>query len=180
MKEIDPSTAGGRIRAARLAAGMSVADLAEACDISPAYLGTIERNKKTPSPELLAKLHAALGIGSADPVPGGRGAGPAAVPPANGIDARLFAAIAAHAPGCMDESLIAGALMIRPQELRAVLDGSDPSFRPWWPASFAVLAAGMDPGVPDMLEEIADYIRTAPAAYGVPVPPVADPPGKEG
>ncbi|PTE13325.1 helix-turn-helix transcriptional regulator [Pseudogemmobacter blasticus] len=59
-----PMTAltGTRLRERRLAAGLRQADLAERAAISPSYLNLIEHNRRNVTPEVLARLAAALGI----------------------------------------------------------------------------------------------------------------------
>jgi len=68
MDDIDGADAaieagiGGAIRAARLAAGLSVTALAERCGISQPHLSQLEAGKSLPSISTLYKLAAALGV----------------------------------------------------------------------------------------------------------------------
>ena len=65
MKNIDYTAIGGRIRMARLAAGLPQAALAERCNISISFLGHIERGSRKMSLETLVALCDALHL-SAD------------------------------------------------------------------------------------------------------------------
>jgi len=62
MKNIDYAAIGGRIRNARLAAGLSQAALAEKCNISISFLGHIERGSRKMSLETLVALCDALNL----------------------------------------------------------------------------------------------------------------------
>ncbi|GAA4128140.1 hypothetical protein GCM10022215_39320 [Nocardioides fonticola] len=57
---------GAQLRAARLAAGRTLADVAAAAGISLPYLSEIERGLKEPSSEVLAAVSGALGLGLLD------------------------------------------------------------------------------------------------------------------
>lgn len=53
---------GDRLRRVRMAAGLNGKELANKAGISPAYLTQLEKNKRTPSPELLIKLAETLSV----------------------------------------------------------------------------------------------------------------------
>lgn len=55
-------TTGSQIRAARLAAGLGLREVARRAVIDPGYLSQIERGKRAPSPEFLARLSDVLGV----------------------------------------------------------------------------------------------------------------------
>ena len=57
---------GARIREARKAAGMTQEQLAEANDVSPQYIGQIERGEKLPRLELLLRITHVLGVSLAE------------------------------------------------------------------------------------------------------------------
>lgn len=57
---------GSHLRATRLAAGRTLADVAAAAGISLPYLSEIERGLKEPSSEVLAAVSGALGLGLLD------------------------------------------------------------------------------------------------------------------
>ena len=57
---------GAQLRAARVAAGRTLADVAGAAGISLPYLSEIERGLKEPSSEVLAAVSGALGLGLLD------------------------------------------------------------------------------------------------------------------
>ena len=65
MKNIDYAAMGGRIRYARLAAGLSQSELAERCGLSVSFLGHIERGSRKMSLETLVAVCEALTL-SAD------------------------------------------------------------------------------------------------------------------
>ena len=65
MKNIDYAAMGGRIRYARLAAGLSQSELAERCGLSVSFLGHIERGSRKMSLETLVAVCEALNL-SAD------------------------------------------------------------------------------------------------------------------
>lgn len=54
---------GEKIHTLRMQKGMSQEDLALQAEITPAYLGLIERNKKNPTVKVLAQICNALNIG---------------------------------------------------------------------------------------------------------------------
>ena len=56
------STIGERIRQLRNDLSLSIEDLANEAEISPSFLGEIERNTKKPSLQSLEKISTALGI----------------------------------------------------------------------------------------------------------------------
>lgn len=56
---------GERIEKTRITAGMTRAELAEACEINTKTLGTYERGSRNPAPDLIAKICEVLGV-SAD------------------------------------------------------------------------------------------------------------------
>lgn len=60
---------GGAIRAARLAAGLSMTALAERCGVSQPYLSQLENGKGSPSINTLYKLANALGVSPQDLLP---------------------------------------------------------------------------------------------------------------
>ena len=62
---MDKLTIGDRIRAARTEQKLTQETLAERVDVSPYYIGEIERGTKTPSLDLFIKLVEALNV-SAD------------------------------------------------------------------------------------------------------------------
>ncbi len=65
MKNIDYTAMGGRIRNARLDAGLSQSELAERCNLSVSFLGHIERGSRKMSLETLVTVCEALNL-SAD------------------------------------------------------------------------------------------------------------------
>lgn len=65
MKNIDYTAMGGRIRNARLDAGLSQSELAEQCNLSVSFLGHIERGSRKMSLETLVTVCEALNL-SAD------------------------------------------------------------------------------------------------------------------
>ena len=65
MKNIDYAAVGGRIRNARLDAGLSQSELAERCSLSVSLLGHIERGSRKMSLETLVAVCEALNL-SAD------------------------------------------------------------------------------------------------------------------
>ncbi|HEX6077832.1 MAG TPA: helix-turn-helix domain-containing protein [Micromonosporaceae bacterium] len=60
---------GSRIRAARLAAGLTLRELARRAVVDPGYLSQIETGKRAPSPEILARLGDVLGVELDAPAP---------------------------------------------------------------------------------------------------------------
>lgn len=65
MKNIDYTAMGGRIRNARLDAGLSQSELAERCNLSVSFLGHIERGSRKMSLETLVTVCEVLNL-SAD------------------------------------------------------------------------------------------------------------------
>ncbi len=65
MKNIDYTAMGGRIRNARLDAGLSQSELAEKCNLSVSFLGHIERGSRKMSLETLVTVCEVLNL-SAD------------------------------------------------------------------------------------------------------------------
>ncbi|MCI8431245.1 MAG: helix-turn-helix transcriptional regulator [Lachnospiraceae bacterium] len=65
MKSIDYTAMGGRIRNARLDAGLSQSELAEKCNLSVSFLGHIERGSRKMSLETLVTVCEVLNL-SAD------------------------------------------------------------------------------------------------------------------
>ena len=65
MKNIDYAAMGGRIRNARIAAGLSQSELAEKCNLSISFLGHIERGIRKMSLETLVTVCEILNL-SAD------------------------------------------------------------------------------------------------------------------
>lgn len=65
MNNIDYAAMGGRIRNARLTAGLSQSELAEKCNLSVSFLGHIERGSRKMSLETLVSVCDALNL-SAD------------------------------------------------------------------------------------------------------------------
>ncbi|NGM47717.1 DUF2083 domain-containing protein [Rhodobacter sp. SGA-6-6] len=63
---------GTRLRERRLALGLRQADLSRQAGISPSYLNLIEHNRRKVTPEVLARLAAALGL-EAEALAGGAG-----------------------------------------------------------------------------------------------------------
>src|SRR3954453_12138500 len=61
LTALDPAELGARIKAARVAAGLTQPVLADS-DVSVAYLSRIESGQRRPSPELLASLAQRLGV----------------------------------------------------------------------------------------------------------------------
>lgn len=57
----DPSTVGGRVRKARLDAGLTQGALAKKAGVGREYLNSIERGKHVPSPDFLHKIAEATG-----------------------------------------------------------------------------------------------------------------------
>ena len=53
---------GSRINAARLAAGISAAELARRAKISRMYVGQLERDQREPTVGIIAKIARALGV----------------------------------------------------------------------------------------------------------------------
>ena len=60
---------GSRIRAARLAAGLTLRETARRAYLNPGYLSQIERGQRAPSPQVLARLSEVLGASLAEPAP---------------------------------------------------------------------------------------------------------------
>ena len=55
-------TLGQRVRALRVAKGMSLRELGRAMDVSLPFLGDLERDRRTPSPARIVQLSDALGV----------------------------------------------------------------------------------------------------------------------
>lgn len=53
---------GNRIRESRTLKGLSQEALSELCELSPSYIGVIERADKKPSIETIVKIAVALGV----------------------------------------------------------------------------------------------------------------------
>ena len=62
MKNIDYTAMGGRIRNARLDAGLSQSELAERCNLSVSFLGHIERGSRKMSLETLVTVCEVLNL----------------------------------------------------------------------------------------------------------------------
>lgn len=62
MKNIDHTAMGGRIRNARLDAGLSQSELAERCNLSVSFLGHIERGSRKMSLETLVTVCEVLNL----------------------------------------------------------------------------------------------------------------------
>lgn len=62
MRNIPADTIGGRIRATRQAADVSIGGLAAAVGCSIGYVSTLECNKRTPSVDMLRKIAEALEV----------------------------------------------------------------------------------------------------------------------
>ncbi len=60
---------GSRLREVRASRGMTQAELAEKAEVSPAYVGRLERGGAAPGIDLVARLAAALGTTPADLLP---------------------------------------------------------------------------------------------------------------
>src|SRR5262245_23888728 len=69
----------GRLRLLRIAAGLSVDDLASRAGLTPATVAKLELRARRPTPAAVAKLAAALGVGHEALVPDGNHT--AAAPP---------------------------------------------------------------------------------------------------
>jgi len=61
MRDKDNESLGGRLRAARLAAGFSQRRMAEKADICLSFLSRLERGVKSPGLKVARRLAAALG-----------------------------------------------------------------------------------------------------------------------
>jgi len=55
-------TLGQRVRALRVAKGMSLRELGRAMDVSLPFLSDLERDRRTPSPSRIVQLSDALGV----------------------------------------------------------------------------------------------------------------------
>jgi transcriptional regulator with XRE-family HTH domain len=53
---------GRAIRVARAVAGISQTQLAKTCKINPSHVSLIEKGKRVPSPKILGRIAAAIGI----------------------------------------------------------------------------------------------------------------------
>ena len=60
---------GGRLREVRTARGMTQHDLAEKAEVSPAYVGRLERGVAAPGIDLVERLAVALGTTAGDLLP---------------------------------------------------------------------------------------------------------------
>jgi len=60
---------GGRLREVRTARGMTQTDLAANAQVSPAYVGRLERGEAAPGIDLVDRLAAALGTTAGDLLP---------------------------------------------------------------------------------------------------------------
>jgi transcriptional regulator with XRE-family HTH domain len=82
---------GNRLREVRLSRGMTQAELAEKAEVSPAYVGRLERGGATPGIDLVGRLAKALGTTLADLLP--ESAAPDAVAVLREQSRRLFESV---------------------------------------------------------------------------------------
>lgn len=67
-RELDPTTRRvlARLKKARVARGLSQAQVAEAAHVETSYVGLVERNERVPSLPVLFRLAAAVGLAPAE------------------------------------------------------------------------------------------------------------------
>ncbi len=70
---------GQEVRRRRQAAGLTLEQLAERCELTPNYVGTIEKGKRDPSLSTVIAIARGLKIAPADLVGGVKGLGPGAI-----------------------------------------------------------------------------------------------------
>lgn len=159
MKNFDVKSVGGRIRKARIEAGMTMRELSEKMEVSFAYLGMVERNEKKPSDKILTRVAEATGVSLGWLQDGdGDGVAEKASKPTQSqplriadIDASLFLSLIMREDPSVSEEMIATFLNVDQCALKDILAGTL-KFDPAWKPAFTTLAQRLK--IPDVLDKL--------------------------